>query len=378
MKKTLLTLLAASAVLLSLASCKKPTDTPADPETKPEHVAQVVDYRNKDASGNACRAAESDTPAVLEEISWKLLDKLEPFDTKYENGEFTRGIGYSNCSYTGADGKDVICDPVNNKETYNKMKNAIKFEDHKDGVKLVFTKPAGYDKVTWIVFQYVDGNGNRSTCIDRNDWGTFFDGTDGSGNFELVYPLVKKGQKANFWVMLGNGNDAQPDVSFFYEVMPAHGKKVVDDMQSDYRETDYLSMEDGHTAKVKLSIPPYAKTLKTMFVLHEQNGGTYPWYDGDVNKLGVYVYEDAEALKAAQNGTKHEFNLDLSEKVIETVNGNADFGKGFGKNLYKDNSHVFVSLTYQYTLEDAAYDGYYFTTPEVKSMPVANDFFKTE
>lgn len=358
MKKTLINLFACSAILLGFAACSKP-DAPVLPK---EHKAQVVDYRNKNAGGTAIRSART----AGDPFSWKLVDVLDPFDT---DSEYNRDKGYSYCSYKNENGETVICDNGKNTEVFDKMKNAIKFEDCEDGIKLIFTKPADYDKVTWIVFQYVDGNGNRSTSIDSDKWNEIFDGTDGNGNFEIIYPLVSAGKEAHFWVMLGNNKEteANPNVSFFYEVMPEHGLGVVDDMQEDYRETDYISMEDGHTMNIKMLIPPYAKNLKKIVTLHEQNGGTYAWYDGAVNKIAVFedTEDDAEALEASKNGEEYIFDMDLSEK---------DLSEG----VFKNNSHVFVSLIYRYTMEDEKFDGYFFATPEIKSLPVANTYFKSE
>lgn len=371
MKKILLNVIACAAVLFSLTSC--------GPDRGPKEI-KVIDYRNKSISGALVRSAVTAnvsgdfTPDP--NFSWKLLDTLNPFD-----GE----IGYSQCTYKNEDGVTIHCFPDEcriedadwsivecEKDYYKIMSDAISFKDDPDGIKLVFTKPADYDNVTWIVFQYVDGNGNRSTLIDRNDWNSFFE----NGDFEFVYPLVVKDQVANFWVMLGNGDDSQPGVSFFYEVTACHGLGVVDDMPKKYKETDYISIDNGNIVHIKKTIPPYAKNVVRKFDLCEQNGGTYAWKDGPVNKLGTYLEESPiEAYTASENDEEFEFTLNLSDKVIEEYNGEEN---GFGKNLYQNNSHIFATFIYKYEMIDEKYDGYFFQTPEIKSKPVANTLFRTD
>lgn len=343
MKKLLLNVLACSAILFSVISCG------GNPE--PKHVAKVVDYRNKDASGNAITRSAASAGTV--EFSYEFKDFLENF-----SGNKGKTYSYVSCNNQG----------FSSGEEYEKMKNAIKFEDCEDGVKLVFTKPADYDNVTWIVFQYIDGYGNRSTAMECADWGALFE----TGDFEFVYPLVCAGQKATFWVMLGNGKDEQPSTSFFYDVMPAHGEKVVDDMQEDYEETDYIEIVDGHVMNLKMTIPPSAKDLTYSVTLAEQDGGTKAWEnEKEVNKLGqLYLMpagEDAE--EAAENGEEYELTVDLKNYI--TPGSNA---QGFDTDLSKDYEKIFVEFVYRYKLED--FPGYYFATPAVKPVPVDNVYFK--
>lgn len=350
---------------IALSSCNP--EPPAEPK--------VIDFRNKDASGKAARSARADEIT----FSYELRDQLNPFD-----GE----IGYSKVEYVNEEGHKIICNPNGtcidadddgkevecSKGYFEKMKAAISFEDDPDGIKLVFKKPADYDNPTWIIFQYIDGNGNRSTLIDRTDWSTFFE----KGDFEIVYPLVIAGQKAHFWVMLSNEDKTQPAVNFFYEVMPAHGEKVVDNLPKGYSETDYIAVEDGHIMHITKTIPPYAKNVQQIIQVIEQNGGTYAWKDGPVNKLGSYIEDAPEsAYEAAETGDKtYEYTFDLSSQIKENLDWPAENGKGFAKNLFKDNTHIFATFIYKYEMTDEKFDGYYFQTPEIKSMPVENTYFK--
>ncbi len=234
--------IACSAMVLAFAACNN---------NKVTHVAQIVDYRVHDANGALSRAADNSEPdpapfVPSEDFEWELLDEIKLFD----KGRGVKGPEFSKVTYKNTEGHLINCfkDECHDgdadwapyecdKDYYQMMKDAIKFEDDPDGVKLVFTKPAGYDNATFIVFQYIDGNGNRSTLIDRDDWGTFFN----KGDFEIVYPQVIAGKPAQFWVMINNENESQPGTNFFYKVTPAHGKGIVYDMQLDYDETDYIS-----------------------------------------------------------------------------------------------------------------------------------------
>lgn len=328
-----------------------------------KHRAEVVDYRNKDADGNV--VARSAARTTAEDFSYKLLDVLEPFD---------RGKAESNVQIKGTN--EYITASSENKAAFEKMKNAISFEDHPDGIKLVFKKPADYDNVTGIVFQYIDNAGNRSTCIDSYTWAETFQ----KGDFEVVYPLVIEGQKANFWLQLGDDNDSHPEVNFFYEIMPVHGLGAVEDMQENYEETDYINITDGHIMNITLMIPPDAENLLHYITLHEQEGGEGAWsykdengnevYYKNVNGLG-YISEPAseDEVEAAKTGKKIEYSLDLSKKVVDSGE------EGIVKAKYTDQPYIFAGFIYRYTLPK--FPGYFFASPEIKSKPVENKYFKT-
>lgn len=356
MKKTLLTVLACSAILLSFMSCKPS----AEPEPEP---IPVVDLRNKDADGKSLRAAANAEP----EFSYKLLEKSDW-------ASFEENTRVSFCTIGGnsfGPGTDE----------YKKMAAAIKFEDCEDGVKFVFTKPEGYDNVTSIVFQYMDGNGQRSTCIDSDDWNSVFNGN--GGNFELTYPLVLPGKRADFWVMLGNGNENQLSVNFKYTVMPAHGKGIVDDLPKNYDETNYVEIdEDGHTLKLKKIVPPTGVTLMHCIEFDEQTGGSSAWgYDtvgGEkryytVNKLGN-CYEEALPEEQAAALAEDKEGIDLTIDLNNYLNK----ANGFDMTKSKNYDYFFIGYAYIYRMTDEKFASFRFASPQMKSLPVKNTFKTAE
>lgn len=339
MKKSLIIAISAVLAGLFVTGCNHNTGNP--------HVAQTVDYRIKDAAGNAvARAAEDEDPSY--DFSYKLLESLPNFngDAKMSYIHYKAG----NKTITETSG-----------ENFDLLKNAISFEDCEEGIKFKFTKPEDYDNVTYIGFQLVDKNGQRSTTPVLEN--SFYEGKD---NLEIIFPLVIAGQKANFWVMLDNGNDAQPAAYFFYEVWPAHGNSYVEALQEDYEETDYISIDDGCKMSLHKVIPPKTiKPLKHGITLFEQDGEGPAWVGGEVNRLYGTLEEASEVeVQAGIDGVEADYVLDL--KAFMTEEHKLNEPKGF--------SHIFVEFNYTFEMEDVP--GYTFATPAIKPVPVENELFE--
>lgn len=342
MKKTLITVLSCALAGLVLAGC---SNAPAA-----KHVAQIVDYRIKDAAGNIVARAASSEPEVKYEFSYKLLKDLPNFN------------GDAKMSYVHykVDGETVT---ETSGENFDMLKNAITFEDCEEGIKFKFTKPADFDNVNYINFQYVDSNGQRSTSVGLTD--EFYKGKD---DIEMIFPLVVAGKKANFWIMLDNGNESQPAAFFFYEIMPAHGDSFIQPLQKDYEETDYISIEEGHILKLHKVIPP--KTIKPLwhFIgLMEQNGAGPAWVGGPVNKL-YGIFEEASEIEVsaanAEEPTVADYVLDLKDIMTEQWKDNDTLGYPY----------IFVEFLYQFAMED--FPEYTFATPSIKCVPVPNTIFE--
>lgn len=341
MKKTLLAVLACAAVF-TFVGCDMIPGAGKN---------SVVDFRNRDAKGKVV-SREADNARKTVEFSYELLPEIEGF-----NGN--AGTTYSTICKT-VDGELKYYTKDNDEADFQKMVDAISFEDCADGIKFVFKKPADYGNLTWLVFQYVDKNGNRSTNIDRDDWTELF----AKGDIEVKYPLVIAGEEAKFWIMFSSANPAEPSVNFFYKVMPAHGEACPKVLPKDYDETKLISI-DGTTIKYSDFIPPNPANgkLQRGILVHEQNIAGRAWEgEGvDVVDLGAfYAAATEDEVAAGQDGEVVDFSLDL-----KTLNIDKSLSKGYG--------YMFVEVIYTYTMAD--YPGYFFATPAIKPMCVENKLF---
>ncbi|MCQ2592251.1 MAG: hypothetical protein MJ188_05660 [Treponema sp.] len=359
MKKTLLSLAICAVAFLGLTGCP---GNPSESDPKKQHVAEIVDLRNYKSDGTIL-ARESIT-----EFSYKIIDNVENFDGGAE------GTGVSRFQKTeNGQWKQLFPGDAE----FKALASMVSFEDHEDGFKFVFKKSEDYGNISWVGLQYVDENGNRSTAIDIEDW----DALTSQGDFEIVYPLVNPNTSNIFWVMFDDGNPNHYSAYLFYEVNTIHGKGCVKPMQWDYQETDYTEILDGHILHITKMIPPKAYNITRSFQLIEQKNGSkaYGEYKNDdgsydvVTKLGGCFNEKIteEEQTAADNGTALDLKIDLADYLEENYEkywGNIDLSKSEGK------PYIFTEFNYKYQLED--YDGYYFSTPAVKPVPVSSEYFQ--
>ncbi|MCQ2241699.1 hypothetical protein [Treponema sp.] len=346
------------------------TGCPKEPDPSKPHVAEIVDLRNYKNDGTVLsRAANSgESDPVSSTFSYKIIDNVKNFDGGVE------GNGVSRFQKT-ENGQWKLIFPGD--AEFEALAGMVSFEDHPDGFKFVFKKAADYGNIDWVNLQYVDKNGNRSTAIEAEDWGTLTE----SGDFEIVYPLVNPNTSNIFWVMFDDNNPDHYSAYLFFEVNTIHGKGCVKPMQWDYQETDYSEILDGHLLHITKMIPPKAYNITHSFQLIEQKNGTEaygPYLNEDgsydvVTKLGGCFDEkiSEEEQLAADNGTALDYTIDLADYLEE------DFDNYWGKidlSLSEGKPYIFTEFNYKYQLE--GYDGYFFSTPAIKPVPVSSEYFQ--
>ncbi len=361
--KTLAAAALALAIIMTLTSCP---DKPAE-----KHVAKVVDLRNKLGGQVSFR---STNPNV--DFSYELLHSVPRFIG--ENGVekdvpsfWSNGNGADSVRYTSADAK------------FAAIENAVIIEDHPDGIKFTFNRPAGYEtaKFTWINIQYLDEVGHKSTGISLS--GEQLTDTDEDPKVELIYPLVDPERElTRFWIQISTDGD---DVAFenahyaqlMYKVVPVHGHGCVWAVQPDYQIRDYLGLSEEGVMTLKLTIPPVAKTgtLKHSVGLHMQSGPApaYSENAGQPSDIWELTFEEPateEEIEAATEDHEAEFTVDFKAE-FEKLN---DEEKAAVRAGLKDKPFIWASLIYHYEVNVEGLEGYVFDTPWVISNVVANPF----
>jgi len=354
MKKTLLSILACSAVLFGLISCGAAPD-----ETT--HEAKVVDLRNK-KGGTVSSIRAAGNTAVNTDFSAKFLESVPRFIG--ENGVET---GYS---FWAIKGTETTVKPSD--AEFEKIKAVVKIEDHDDGIKFTFTRPEGYaDKpIDWVNIQYLDDVGHKSTGIDfdKDNHATFLS----TNSIEVVYPLVDPYKdESRFWIQLSNDDYY---IALFYAVTPIHGHGCVDTVQEDYQIRDYLELSDEGVMSLKLTIPPVAKTgtLKHSVGLYAQSGSGNQYTEGagtpiNITQLGFFEEASAEEIAAATAGKEVEYTVDFADKFINLSAEN----KAKVEAVLEANPYIWASLVYKYQVNVPGLEDYVFSTPWVISNVIS-------
>ncbi len=369
-----------AAAALSLAIIVSLTSCPEAPKEK--HVAKVVDLRNKKGGQVAFRSTNPDPGKVF---SAELLNFVPRFID--ENGAHPDVPSYLILG-KGAGEKNLPA--VNPEFPAEKIANAIKIEDHKDGVKFTFTRLEGYETApfTWINVQYLDGVGHKSTGISLAGPTKLTD-TDENPSVELVYPLVDPNSDVptRFWVQVSTNDDDVPAenayyASFFYKVDPVNGYGCVDTVQPDYQITDYLGLSEDGVMTLKLTIPPVAKvnvanasTLTHSVGLNMQSGfaPAYSEKAGQPSAIRQLCIEESATpaeIEAAENDQTVAYTVDFKAKFEEL---DADEQAAVLADL-EAKPFIWASLIYHYEVNVPGLEGYVFDTPWVISNVVPNPF----
>lgn len=334
---------------------------------------KVVDFRNKKSDGTVLSraGADGDDPVFKAEF----IADIDEFNkhsfykvTKEPNGNIY-------------DENDFVVESANNgaesKAKLEAFAENVKITSHEDGFQVEFTAPEDFEKLDFWGLSYIDGNGNNSTGVNKEN------AIDEDGKLTVTYPLVIKGTPATIFVHLGSLNveDAKHwEAQLYFSVTPVNGLGCVDDMPKDYDSSDYLTIEDGHILKVSKMVPPMAENLTRSFLLNEQDKGTQPYGIEDdyavVKGLGFVVNEKASELEtdACDAGEAVEFTIDLKDYAecsddgayLGCIGRHDDGSKG-------NQPYIWAMFSWSYTLEK--FPGYTFRTPDLWSKVVANTEF---
>ncbi len=372
MKKILkITAIAAFAVLsLSVTSCN--WGKPKNPGTP-----KNIDFRNKDSSGKVVSfrsANPDDTFNVVFRADIAEFDRHSFYKvTKENNGNIYNEAEFDVVS---SDKGDEI------KAKLEAFAENVKITSHDDGFQLVFTAPDGFAELDFWSLTYIDGNGNDSTGMDKSGTETALE----DGTLTVVYPLVIKGETADFRVQLASLDIADTkhwEAQLYFSVTPENGLGCVEDMPLAYHPEDYLEIVDGHVLKVSKMIPPMAQNLTRSFILNEQDKGTVPYgVAGDyavVNDLGFVLGDKASDVEtdASAAGTTVEFTIDLKDYTAysdsDAYVGRIGCDKD-GNNANQD--YMWAMFSWSYTLDQ--FPGYTFSTPNLVSKVVPNTVFRTD
>lgn len=352
---------ACSALLVGLIGCKE-----VDPP-KP-HVAQVVDYRNKTEDGTVISRSVSARDTAGTEFEYSFIHEDHNLDLYSFYKVVIRDGG---SLYVEDDFKaEAAGYGEESKAKVEAFASNVVITNHPDGFQLEFTTPEGFDDINLWSLQYIDGTGNKST-------GVLKDGAIENGKLTVVYPLVKPGKEAKFWVQLAGVADEYArkwEAQLYYSVTPVNGLGCVDDVQKDYDPTDYAEIVDGSILRISKVIPPMAKNLQRSVLLFEQDTNNEPYGEGsNVNGIGGIQFENAteEEVKACEAGEAIEFDIDL-KKYMESSDS---YGWCIDLELSKNKPYIWVFFSWSYTLED--FPGYTFGTPQIQTKVVPNTEFKT-
>lgn len=368
MKKTLLSVLACSAILLSIISCQAGPDV--------EEPSKAFDMRNK-LHGKVTTFRAGEEPG--KEFSYEFLDHVEGF--LGENGR--EDVHASFATINGA--------VVNTNEDFEQFKNAVIIEDDPNGVKFTFTRPTGFaDKpITYINIQYLDGVCHKSTGVIIPDSVMAQDATE--GKIEVVYPLVDPNNElTRFWIQLASTVEEEgkekdiyyADLSF--KVTPVNGYGCVDDVLPSYKIRDNLTITEDGKLILKKYIPPVAKegTLKhaigfTLKTSPELQYSEAEWKDNNKNaeiKLGLLelaAENEVEASDVDDNEENPEdivFDIaELFENMYFTSDELAELQTAVDEYPY-----MWASVIYHYKLDIEGLEDYTFATPWTISNVIAN------
>lgn len=355
MKKTLLSILACSAVLFGLISCGAAPD-----ETT--HEAKVVDLRNKKGGTvsnlRAATSAEENTTFSSEMIN------------EYDHFIGENGPEKTISKWVFHKEKKLY---EYNSEEFKKIKAAVVLSDDPNGVKFTINKPEGYTQdFTWINIHYLDDAGRKSTALDTGANGMDLSGKD---KIELVFPLVDKTKpETKFWIQVCTDDY---EAQLMYKVTPVNGYGCVDSVQSDFSMRDYLEITDEGVLVLKLTIPPVAKTdtLKHNIQFHIQTSSK-PQYSKEAgaeeNKIkdlyAIYEAASAAEVNAANEGKEVDFKLNLVD-VLAGLSPAELAAFPAEASTYK---YLWASFIYSYQVNVPGLENYIFTTPWVISNVVEN------
>jgi len=361
MKKTVLCALACSAVLLGLISCNQ------TPDTTKEHVAEVVDLRNK-KNGEAVNLRSAMREASGQAFSSEFLASVPRFIGENETKEAKSIWAIGNESVNTSDAK------------FDKIKAAVKIEDDKDGIKFTFTRPEGYtDKeFTWVNIQYLDEVGHKSTgmSLDKNSHSAILS----KDTVSIVYPLVDDTKKTDtrFWIQLCTDSY---EAQLFYKVVPAkdHGHGCVKAVQEDYKIRDYLTLSEDAVMTVNNTIPPVAKTgtLKHNIGVYAQATGDNQYTDKagipvNIPEMGLFEVASEAEISAGNNGTVVDYKYDFKDRY----NKLSAEDKAKVDAVLKDKPYIWVSYAYKYQVNVEGLSDYTFDTPWVISNVIKNPLAK--
>lgn len=358
MKKTLLTLLACTAVMFGMISCSQ-----AEDETKKEHVTQVVDLRSKKGGEVSFRSATA--RAANTDFSYEMLPKLDNFI-----GENGVEVMYSKWVYRN--GAEIIKIINYNDAEFAKIKAAITLADHKDGVEFTIKHPEGEDyrtkPFTWLNVTYVDEVGHKAVGVDIPN--TEF----GKEEVKVVFPLVDPNKpSATFWLQVCT---AEYEAQLVYKVVPIHGYGCPDPVQEDYRIRDYLKITEDGKLSLVYTVPPKAKanTLQHDIAIYVQNSSK-PQYSKEAAeenndpKHRGFILESAtaEEIAAVAEGRVVQYSIDLKEKFDD------DQKREINKDV-TENPYVWASFIYKYKVDIEGLDDYTFAAAWFISDVIKNPF----
>lgn len=375
MKKSLAAILACT-LLFGLVACKNGSGDPIDePDT--------IDFRNKTADGTALsRSAKKPNPT----FSVKLETKMEVVDeegvkqimhTYFQNTVKVSGKAYA----PGDTNSDLTSEELDTLKTeYETLVQHVHVEDCDDGIKLSFTTPAEWGKLSGWSMVYVDKKHHKSTAVVKEN--AIVD-----GNLEVIYPLVIPGREARFWIQLWHeedGNNRAWYTELYYTVMPAHGSACVDDLHAAYKPHNYAKIVDGDILEITKSIPPTAENLIHTIMVYEKVNPSAGWKDAtpdNFNTIGLVVEKATEAeINACKRASRGTLTFDLNDYLVghseEQFNNNESnyWGTLGDNNGYKNFEYMFATFGWTYTLSD--HPGYTFLTPMIITPTVKNTKFK--
>lgn len=347
MKKIILSVMAVATVMLGIASCSMNANSDSD-------EPKVLDLRNKKADGNVLRAARAADAEFKAEL---LLDSGVTWgQTFYSIAKDINSSKDSGDQYIGEASKAEI----------EKLAENVKITSHADGFQLEFTAPEGFGILTGGGVVYVDGLGYKSTGVEKENAVV-------DGKLSVVYPLVRAGETAKFWIHLYGGKKGESkewEAQLFYNITPVNGHGCVDDFPKNYEPANYVHLEDGHFLKVTNTIPPTAKNLKHTFILREQDAADKPWGAG-LEDLGEVYFENAseEEISACAEERATELTIDLTQYLSDSANYKYNLSSGRHNKPY-----MFAMFWWTYTLDDVP--GYVFSTPGIDSNVIENTDFR--